>query len=721
MGRQEDSSVERLQELIRETLSETGRHTKDLKACNLEELVQHISIYHQELEFQNDELRRIGDELKTVSDRFEDLFMNAPVGYVIYDEDRRIDSVNRTLCSMLAVDNPRDLTGTRIDALIKPEHQDLLYMHVRSLVMGTAPTTCRLDLVLPQQSPITVRLESTLISENGQVRIRSAVIDVTAESQLSRQMAEVSAQLQTYHDRLEATMLAGNLAWWRMDLPSGAVNFNEQKSRMIGFPAERFKHYRDFVELVHPDDTKSTMNAMHRYLAGTEPLYRCEYRIATASGGWKWFQDTGIASERDENGRPVVLFGVVIDITDLKEAQLAAERANTAKSQFLAAMSHEIRTPLNAVIGFTDLLREASLTDEQLQYLDNANLSARNLLDIINDILDLSRIEAGRLDLVPEPHDLRELLGNVVSVYGPAASRKGLSFTLDVPQDLPGLFMLDPVRFRQLVVNLTGNAIKFTERGSVKITVGCEPDPGSSRRFLVTVSVQDTGIGISPEQSTRLFHSFSQADPSISRKFGGTGLGLVISAKLAAKMQGELTFQSERGEGSCFSFTVPLESVSPSAEATSKAAHNPSGSTSIQCTPAQFSENRWRILLAEDMVMNRMLAETLIKRILPNAHVSCASDGVEVISLFKNGKFDLVLMDVQMPEVDGLAATRMIREQEAAEGDGRHVPILGLSAGAMPDEIEAGRSVGMDEYLLKPIDAIDLENALRRFLCPDAV
>ena len=195
----------------------------------------------------------------------------------------------------------------------------------------------------------------------------------------------------------------------------------------------------------------------------------------------------------------------------------------------------------------------------------------------------------------------------------------------------------------------------------------------------------------------------------------------MISAKLAAKMQGELTFQSELGKGSCFSFTVPLESVSPSAEEKSTAGHNPSVNTAIQCTSAQLSEKKWRILLAEDMVLNRMLAETLIKRILPNAHVSCASDGVEVLGLFKKDNFDLVLMDVQMPEVDGLAATRMIRELEAANGDGRHVPILGLSAGAMPDEIEASRLVGMDDYLLKPVEVADLANALCRFLCVESV
>ncbi|MBN2875555.1 MAG: response regulator [Spirochaetales bacterium] len=672
------------------------------EAKSIDELVQDIHIYYQELEFQNDELERVRAELESSNRKYEDLFMNAPMGYVTFDESYRVRSMNRKLCTMLGV-VPEQTRGLRLDTYIHPDSQDSFYLHCRSLLQTTAQASCRLVLKGSSRS-YSSYMESNLLEESGERFIRSTIVDMSQEDALTIDLASTrlelerkNYELQEYHDRLEATMLAGNLAWWRLDINSGEVLFNEQKTRMLGYAAEDFKTYQDFARLVHEDDYEPMMNAMRKYLDGHTDAYRCEYRIRASNNEYHWFQDIGVASAHNPAGRPIALFGVAIDTTEIKAMQLEAQRANAAKSEFLAHMSHEIRTPLNAIIGFTEMLRSAPLEDEYREYLDNAHDSARTLMDIVNDLLDLSKIEAGRLELDEISSDIPVLLRRVVSMFKTTAVKKGLDLSLAAPPSLPATVTVDPLRLKQVLINLIGNAIKFTDRGSVRLSLTCSRDQ-SDGTCRLTFSVRDTGIGVTEDEKRRLFKAFSQADASITRRFGGTGLGLVISSALIRKMGGELTMNSEPGSGSEFSFTLTKrcdESTAPAPDA-------PEQDADDDIHAIHHAE--LTILLAEDVKMNRTLVESMLKRFLPNATLLSAADGEEAVRLFRKTRPDLVLMDIQMPVMDGYTATAAIREYEKKVGATKPALILALTAGTLSDELGKSSKAGMDGYLAKPID-----------------
>jgi len=719
---QRDRSTEDLKNRISEALRHGDRMDYTAREKNVDELVQDIHIYYQELEFQNDELKRVRTELETTNLRYADLFMNAPVGYVTYDETYQVLSLNRKLGELLGV-TPFEVNGLRLDEHIHPESQDKFYLHVRSLLTTGQPQTCRLG-ILHASHVHSVLVESNLLVESGARIIRSAVVDLTQELALAKDLArtrteleERNAELQEYHDRLEATMLAGNIAWWTMDLVTGQVSFNEQKTRMLGYPKDGFRFYRDFVHLVHPEDQEPMMSSMRAYLAGTADTYRTEYRIRSATGEYRWFQDIGVSSSRDENGKTTTMFGVVIDVTELKSIQLEAERANNAKSTFLANMSHEIRTPLNAIIGFTDLLRAAPLQDEYREYLANANESARTLVEIINDLLDLSKIEAGRLDLELLECDLASVLKRVIAMFRPIANKKRISLSLSLPDDLPASVTIDPVRLKQVVINLVGNAIKFTDKGSVDLVVNFKAD-ASSESATFNFAVKDTGIGISPEQKDRLFKAFAQADASITRRFGGTGLGLVISNALVMKMGGQLTVRSEPDKGSEFGFTIHA----PCAAFVSKGRefYSDEDATERRATPIAHSRTL-TILIVEDVTMNRLLVEAMLRTFLPSAEFVVARNGAEAVELVRMNPPDLVLMDIQMPVMDGYEATLKIREHEKTQGSSKPVPILALTAGNLNDEKIKSMKAGMNGCMTKPIDPDTLKRTILEVLRVESI
>jgi len=699
-----NDAVNELKRMIEVALSQGSEKGTALREKGIDELIEEINIYYQELQFQNDELKRFDQDLEFARQKYEDLFMNAPVGYVTYDDEYHIQTVNSKMISLLGSVGSAleigDLTN-----FIHPDSQDAFYLHVRSLIKQGNAQKCRLRL-LGIEGIRTVIMESNLLHAADQSIIRSAVIDVSQEEALTRDLAatrtqleEKNDQLQAYHDRLEATMLAGNIAWWQMDLTDGSVAFNEQKAIMLGYPMERFKKYTDFTALVHPEDYEPMMQAMRDYIEGRVDSYHCEYRIQAADGGYKWFRDTGSSFARDAAGQPTLVFGAAVDITELKAVQLEAERANHAKSEFLASMSHEIRTPLNAVIGYNQLMRQTKLDELQMEYAETSFEAAHNLLTILNDILDFSKIEAGQVELEEKEIDLREMLNQVRKMFLPQAVKRGLDLTLSLDDTLPVLITVDGLRLRQILINLVGNAVKFTEHGSVALSVNCRPDADDPGRGFLQFTVRDTGIGITEEQRERIFKAFSQGDVSITRRFGGTGLGLVISALLVRKMGGELEFTSQAGRGSEFHFSLHKACRSAvSAQAAEKEIRAPE----IDVADERVSAAPCRVMIAEDVAVNLKLAWSLVKRILPNAELIPAVDGLEALSLFARDKPDLVLMDIQMPNMDGYTATREIRALEA--GVARRTPILGLSAGAFKADFDQALLAGMDDYITKPID-----------------
>nr|WP_321497572.1 histidine kinase N-terminal 7TM domain-containing protein [uncultured Methanolobus sp.] len=389
-----------------------------------------------------------------------------------------------------------------------------------------------------------------------------------------------------------------------------------------------------------------------------------------------------------------------------------AEMANRAKSEFLANMSHEIRTPLNGIIGFSDILMQTELSDKQNHYMQTVYTSANSLLDIINDVLDFSKIEAGKLELDPERTEIVELLAMITDIVKYRAQEKGLKLKLTIPENTPRHVIVDHLRLRQILVNLLSNAIKFTEYGEIELKVETKPALENDNECGFIFSVRDTGIGIGEENKERIFESFSQADGSITRKYGGTGLGLTISNSLLEMMGSELELESKLGKGSTFYFSVNLPVEDEENKNHAKGCHN----VSRPCS----RDKKCSILVAEDNDTNMELACIIISGFLPEANILKAENGTEAVRLFLKGKkndqeeIDLILMDVQMPEMNGHDASIMIRGIE--KDIGGHVPIVALTASAFSREKELCFQSGMDDYITKPVVSEVVHEILNKWL-----
>jgi len=663
----------------------------------------------------------------------------------------------------------------------------------------------------------------------------------------NEKLQQIERRLSEANERMELALDAGNLAWWDWEYKTGKVYFNENRARLLGYAFEELPHsFGEISRMIHPDDYDLTMKKIRLHIAGDRPYYEAEFRMKTKSGEWKWFYDKGKVVEIDILGSPIRLSGVLIDVNERKKAEFEliaardqADAASRAKSLFLANMSHEIRTPMAGVLGMAEILQQTQLNIEQREYLDVIVTSANSLMTILNDILDFSKIEAGKIELEKIAFSIQKVVEEVSDLLVVNAQEKRIHLLIYIDPNIPVTLKGDPIRLRQVLLNLSNNAIKFTDKGEVIITAEfLELD---EKTVKVLFKVKDTGIGISDEGIRRLFESFSQVDPSSTRKYGGSGLGLAISKRLVSKMKGEFSVESKIGVGSSFAFTAVFERI-PDEEMTdsfmdivrglkvliiddnesnrlvfhkylerwecdSEEAESASIALSMMHDKVRIKkpydivlvdfqmpemdgiqlartvvrdpklknyllillssmndlltqqeiidagfhgslnkpvkidqlkkviaevlkkkedkgffevdqdigilkkqERILNVLLAEDNLINRKVALVTLNKL--GHHTDVAENGKVAVELFEKNKYDIILMDIYMPIMDGLDATVEIRKREKTDSGRNPVYICAITANSMKEDEDRCYKAGMNNYISKPFHLTELANIL---------
>jgi PAS domain S-box-containing protein len=519
-------------------------------------------------------------------------------------------------------------------------------------------------------------------------------------------------ELHKSRERFALAVLGSKDGIWDWDMLTDEVYYSTRWKEMLGYGDHEIRnHFSEWQSRLHPDDLDRALATVKAYVDGEIPDYELEHRLRHKNGSYRWILARGVAF-RDADGKPYRMAGSHTDITErkralaeLRQAKEAAEDASRAKSQFVANVSHELRTPLNGILGMTQLLLETDLGSDQREYLITMQSSVDSLLAVISDVLDFSKIEADRLELDPAEFRLRPALADALKPFVVRAAAKGLELKYEVDEDVPDQLVGDWPRLRQVILNLVGNAIKFTERGQVEARIELAgTGEGYDPRVTLRCSVRDTGIGIAEDKQRTIFEPFTQADGSMTRKYGGTGLGLTISEKLIRLMGGSLGVESDPGAGSTFYFTVTLWLGTNAPDADASRIEPPSTVPALSATATR----PLRVLVVED---NRVNQEVVIRMLRKQGHFfTLAQDGLEALEALARETFAAVLMDVQMPGMDGWEATRQIRAREA--GSGRHVPIIAMTAHVLKGDRERCLNAGMDAYLPKPIDLQALSRLL---------
>ena len=543
-------------------------------------------------------------------------------------------------------------------------------------------------------------------------------------------LVQRSRELRDSEERFRLAMEATSDGLWDWNLVTGEVFYSSGYARMFGYEPEEWAPRVDvWLDLMHPDD-RDTILAREKALLESVGIFELEFRMRAKDGHYVWVLSRGKTVERDESGQPVRVIGTIVDLTERKTAELTLRdsesryrrlsdtleqkvnerthqlaRALAAKSQFLANMSHEIRTPMNAVLGLAQLLEREALEPGQAAMVRHIREAGDALLVIINDILDLSKIESGQLALEQRPFAIGAVLERLENLFRFPAEHKGIGFATRVGPNVPEAVMGDDLRLGQILTNLCGNAVKFTEHGAVEVVVKAEFR--EERRVHLRFEVRDTGIGIADDQLANLFQPFTQADESITRRFGGTGLGLNISKRLIELMDGRIGAESTPGEGSTFWIELPLPVLDPAAVAEAETAAEDAGSRRMRLTGL-------RALVVDDNAMNRLLIEQAL--LAEGAHVALAENGQSALDVLQSAPraFDVVLMDVQMPVMDGMSATRAIRANPALH----HLPVIAFTAGVLPEEREAALAAGVDDFLAKPVNLEAMAQLLAPFRNP---
>jgi PAS domain S-box-containing protein len=581
--------------------------------------------------------------------------------------------------------------------------------------------------------------------------------------------------------RLESVIEGTNAGTWEWNIQTGEVTLNERWAEIAGYRLEELEPTTigTWTGLAHPEDLEESNRLIEAHCEGRSEAYDFECRMRHRSGEWIWVHDRGKVVEWDADGKPLRMAGTHTDIharrqsqEELRKSRDVAEAATRTKGEFLSMMSHEIRTPLNGIVGMCGLLAETELRPEQAEYARVIGTSAETLMAIVNDVLDFSKMEAGKQEIVREAFDLRQTLEEVVDLVSLRAGEKGLEVALQYAPGLPSGYFGDPGRIRQVALNLVNNGIKFTDAGQVAVEVRVAA--GAGEADTVRIAVRDTGIGIAADKMGELFSVFTQLDASSTRRHGGSGLGLAISRRFARLMGGDVTVESQEGRGSAFTLTLPLERnpaevregpegfggvrvevmgerelsrgivaewcrhwgmeveeksgelregvrlrmeggnweatvalpVRPRAVRTALESGLAVGGPP-SAEPKQEEPVHADVLVVEDNPVNQRIATALLERI--GCRVELATNGREALERVAKHRYDLILMDCQMPGMDGYEATARIRQSPPPMG---RIPIVALTASALSGDRERCLSAGMDGYLTKPVRAADLRRTV---------
>ena len=513
---------------------------------------------------------------------------------------------------------------------------------------------------------------------------------------LLKRLGERQSDLADVERKLSLAVEASGDGLFEVDLINQKPRVSAGWASMLGYEVSDIDA-PDLGSYIHPDDFPAVSAAFGAHYRGETSLVTSEQRMRCKDGSYKWVLARARVVARTPDGRPVRMIGTTIDISarkalefQLERARDAAEHANDAKSTFVANMSHEIRTPLNGVIGVAGVLARTDLSAEQREMVGVVQSSAQVLERLLTDILDQSKLEAGEFELQSAPFDLRAAVGVASELMRARAEEKGLTLNVVFADAADGVFEGDAVRLQQIIANLVGNALKFTEHGEINIAVEAEAPATADAPTLITLMVRDTGIGFESDRAERLFSRFVQADGSISRRFGGTGLGLAISKALCELMGGGIEAQSRPDVGSTFTVRLPMRRLAASELAAELTAPE----------SEELDISGLRILLAEDHPTNQRVIQLILGPF--DVDLVIVGDGRQAVEAFTAASFDLVLMDMQMPHMDGLAATREIRRIEAATRAPR-TPLAMLTANAMDEHRAQGAAAGADHHIAKPI------------------
>jgi PAS domain S-box-containing protein len=678
----------------------------DSKATQQE--LQYYRLHLEEMvQLQTEELRQSLEQLKSSEEKYRTLVETTGTGFLILDTEGRVQDANAEYVRLSGHHELKDILSQSVMQWTAIDETEKNRKALKQCIVEGSVSNLVIDYVDGSGKITPVEVNATLFVDGGSAKIISLCRDISDRKKLEDAL-KASAELWQF-----AIEGSGDGVWdW--NIQTGEATFSKRWKEMLGFTESEISNSAsEWSSRVHKEDLPRIMTIFQDHMDGKTPNATGEFRILCKDGCWKWMLGRGMVVSHSSDGKPMRLVGTQTDISDLKNMEAAAYAASRSKSEFLANMSHEIRTPMNGVMGMVDILQHTELNSEQRRMLYTISQSSQALLAILNDILDYSKIEAGKLAVERIATSLHDVAHDVVQLMMPTALAKSIDLSVWVEPELPPWIFSDPTRLRQVLLNLVGNAIKFThsEVGHPgKVSLRVDICHRMYQEPCICLRVIDNGIGMSNEVVDGLFQPFTQADNSTSRQYGGTGLGLSISMQLVQLMGGQMVVQSTQGKGSEFTVELPLHEAHPDpiqfSEPDASLSHKPSIPGMAQ---AQVSGKL--ILLAEDNETNRDVMQEQLRLLGYAAEV--AEDGITALEQWRTGRFALLLTDCHMPLMDGFELTALIRREEGA---GPYKPIIAVTASAMQGEAQRCLDCGMDDYLSKPLRMNELGPMLAKWL-----